>query len=78
MINRRTMLAALPASTFAASMPEAAQAHSLPDLVNEVMRCVVPARAGYVYVKADSLAKLCEATGVQWGQHWYERKDGQS
>ena len=70
-MDRRTFLATAPV----AALPVAASATS-PDiavLVEAVMSAVVPHRGGFVAVEAEALQALCEASGIEWAEHWAYR-----
>lgn len=70
-MNRRAILKGAALAPVAL-LPAQAMA-SVPDLVEAVMRTVVPYRGGYVAVQAEALQALCEQTGVKWGEHWAPR-----
>ena len=71
-MDRRTFLATAPV----AALPVAATAATAPDmsvLVEAVMSAVVPHRGGFVAFEAEALQALCEASGVEWAEHWAYR-----
>ena len=64
------------ASAPVAALPVAATATVAPDMavfIEAVMSAVVPHRGGFVAVEAEALQALCEASGVEWAEHWAYR-----
>lgn len=67
-MTRRAVLASTPLVIVGAPTVSRV-APDLPSLVENVMSSIVPYRSGFVAVKAEHLRALCEATGVEWGEH---------
>ncbi|SLN19802.1 hypothetical protein ROJ8625_00692 [Roseivivax jejudonensis] len=73
-MNRRDLLASAAATATLGIMPTPSQAADIPALVEAVMSRVVPYRSGFVAVKGDDLRALCEAVGVEYGEHFATRR----
>ena len=58
---------------WASTVSRAATAATVPDmavLFEAVMSAVVSHRGGFVAVEAEALQALCEASSVEWAEHW--------
>jgi hypothetical protein len=79
-LSRRNLMTGMTASGLSVALASDVSASSIGDsdlspLIERVMSSVVPSRGGFVFVQADSLQALCEASGVKWGSHWATRKE---
>ena len=74
-MERRSFITGAAALPVLAGAGQAQDATTLPDLMEEVMRCVVPVSGcSFVSVPTKALRELCEAHGVVWTDAYWLRR----
>lgn len=72
--TRRAILAGIATAPALALPAAAGSTKATEDLIEAVMKTVVPYRAGYVAVNAERLKALCDVSGIEWAEHRACRK----